>query len=144
MNLIKLEPDNDLEYKYQITRVGSNIINKLIYEYRYLRIILDDVLVPERINNLLRIPAELTENNKMWNIANIQRICRFILLVDAVENHEKNVFSQRYDVNSFLNYYEISTKLKSEFMKTALRIIGTLEGMKMDQWVKAYGLIKNI
>ncbi|MBI9069005.1 MAG: hypothetical protein JEZ09_17040 [Salinivirgaceae bacterium] len=74
-------------YSLKINRIGENHLNYLIHDFGYLRIILDDILIPEKYENFfLDIDSSLySESKQKWIINQIPRVALFISLISKIE-----------------------------------------------------------
>ena len=114
------EFDNKNFYCYVITESGLNLIDKLIYDYNYIRIILDDIIIPKDYeNNFIDSHSELYQKDKiMWSIYQIKRVLNFVNLVYNVESRECKL-------TNFLTSEEwnLANKMYIGFLEGATKIL---------------------
>ncbi|MDD5360598.1 MAG: hypothetical protein PHN88_00585 [Ignavibacteria bacterium] len=78
-------------HRLRISRTGENHINFLIKDFGYLRIILDDILVPSGFEELFidQSPELYSSNREHWIINQVPRVALFLLLIKNVEFWEE-------------------------------------------------------
>ncbi len=90
---IEILPDG---YSVQLNRTGRNHITYLIHDFGYLRIILDDMLVPQGFKHYFQDPChKLYKTNKeKWIISQIPRVSLFISLITVMESWDLSKLSE--------------------------------------------------
>lgn len=114
------EFESSTYYCYVITESGLNIINKLIYDFNYIRIILDDTIVPKDLEYSFVDPQPelyLKEKNS-WSVFQINRVLSFMNLIYNVESREINISPTLNDES-----WNISNKLYDKFLDTTTKIL---------------------
>lgn len=78
---------NKIAYKIVVSRVGKNALDKLIFDFNYIRIILDDILIPNFTKNNFRDPdpQKYDQDKNVWIILQIPRILNFALLIKTLD-----------------------------------------------------------
>lgn len=120
---IAIKPEefqNKVIYFLDITQSGLNSLNKLIHDFNYIRIILDDILLPKLFRYDFQDPQpELYEKEKsVWALYQIKRIANFINLIFTIENFE-------FTSNKRLNPvdWKVSDKMYDTFLDTITKIV---------------------
>jgi GTPase SAR1 family protein len=148
MNMITPIPKKDngkeIYYEYEISRVGEHAINKLIYEFSYLRIVLGDIFIPIELASSFYRDKQYSFKNAplMWVISQIPRISNFVLLINETERQERMIFESKCNCyQSFDKDWAISNKIALSFVDTASRILQYNEHKYMEQSLEIIGKI---
>jgi GTPase SAR1 family protein len=134
-HLLKYEHSPTILYRLDITRVGKYTVEKLIYDFGYIRIIISDLLVPQKIAYLFE--KDLSKNDTQKEIAiinQIPRIALFVLLIKKVEEEEQKLIKNRRNLENYDCI--INKKLIEEVKNTLHRICGKHDDINL-------GLTKN-
>lgn len=117
-NLIVLDYTNG-RYCFKIDKTAQHHIDTLIFDFGYLRIILDDILVPDGYAEIFSDPTpELYSNSKeKWIINQIPRVALFILLINRIEDWD---LSELYEKERAK--WQLTPKLIERFKQTAIKI----------------------
>lgn len=106
----------------RISEVGENQVKNLIKDFNYLRIILDDLLVPKELEHHFKDPCPEKFNDESktaWLINQIPRVAKLILLVRKVELLEK----KSYKKDDFEENWAITGRIYKGFADTITNII---------------------
>lgn len=106
-------------YSLRLNRTGKNHLNRLIYDFGYLRIILDDILVPTGYESYFIDPEpEMYESSKRyWIIHQIPRVALFISLISHMEKNDLNGISDKEK-----EFWEITPAIIDSVTKTIVKI----------------------
>ena len=119
VHFIKRRPndnrDGSVFYVYELSDIGIHFLHTLMFNFNYIRIILDDTIVPSCLKaDFKKNTSYSFDNNKLlWNISQIPRVVRFCLLIKEIERQEKAKYS-----GVDFEKWEIFTKLSSSVKKT--------------------------
>lgn len=106
----------------RISEIGENQIMNLVEDFNYLRIILDDLLVPQDLVHYFTdpCPERFKDDSKTaWLINQIPRVAKLILLIRKVENFEK----KSYKKDDFADNWAITGRIYKGFSDTITNII---------------------
>jgi hypothetical protein len=144
MNLINTTPhelpNGYISYSFTISRTGGYILNNFLKEYNYLRIILDETIVPQRTARLFKIVEKNVSENDivLWNIQLIPKVIHFLSLIKYVEDQERTNFLKKYTEEEF-SEWRIYPRI-ADVLETIPRIIRDEHRL----WNQAYDMIRAI
>ncbi|MFC2130542.1 hypothetical protein ACFLSQ_03830, partial [Bacteroidota bacterium] len=112
----------DEKYTIQITNLGNNFIENIIYDFNYIRMVLDDILFPEGLQMKFIDPKpDLYSAKKLeWSLFQIPRVFYFISLVKKIEELEKE-FCNNKAIK--LESWNISSKMYENCIDVITKII---------------------
>jgi hypothetical protein len=106
-------------YKIKISRIGQNHLKNLVSDFGYLRIILDDILIPSGFEKYFidPDPEEYMKNKNHWIILQIPRVALFLLLIKKIEKWEE----ENSEIDNF-HEWSILENIKGSFVKRIVKI----------------------
>lgn len=115
IHLLSMEYSN-YGYYLTITRVGINHIENLLYNFQYIRIIMDDMIFPDIFLAYFLDTGVKEKNKSIWILKQIPRVSMFLLLVSIVEEWE----AEKRAAGEIK--WNISEKMKESIIKVIVKI----------------------
>jgi len=83
-----INPSNN--YVFKLSRAGEYHLNTLIYEFSYIRIIMGDILVPQKVYNFFNdvYSSEFSNKRAEKIILQFPKIINFISMIESIEQEE--------------------------------------------------------